>query len=120
MELQDTAVSIHPYFKISPTNLDDFKYLADDLIETTRGEMGCLCYGFSFANDEAFCRQTYKNADSALAHLSNVEDLLEKLIEIAELSRLEIHGSKQELSKLQYPLKRLSPKYFVLEGGFRN
>jgi len=59
MDLHDSSVSIHPYFKVSKEDLESFKQLADDLIETTRGEMGCICYGFSFAEGEAYCREKY-------------------------------------------------------------
>ena len=122
MDLQDRVVSIHPYFKVSDENLEAFKSLANDLIETTRGEMGCLYYGFSFAKDEVYCREAYKNAETLLAHLDNVADLRERVSRIAEILRLEIHGPVEELAKIKEfdPMKKLNPKYFVLEGGFRN
>ena len=68
MELSDTTVTMHPYLKVSNENLESFKRLAQDLLETTRGEMGCLYYGFSYSDGEAFCRVGYKNAESLLAH----------------------------------------------------
>ena len=120
MELLDAAVSVHTYFMISKENLEAFKQLADDLIETTRGEMGCLCYGFFFADGEANCNESYKNGEAVIAHLSNVEDLVQRVIRISEIKRLEVHGSEQQISKLLFPLKEFSPKYYFLEGGFRN
>ena len=122
MDLPDKAVSIHPYFKVRDTELEVFKRLAQDLVETTRGEMGCLYYGFSYADGEAFCREGYKNAESLVAHLDNVGDLLERVNTIAEIFRLEVHGPEKEIAKLrEWPsLQRLNPKYFLLEAGFRN
>ena len=122
MDLQDKVVSIHPYYKVDDEDVEACKQLADDLIETTRGEMGCLYYGFSFAKGEIHCREGYKNAETLLAHLDNVADLLQRLNSVAILFRLEIHGPSQELAKLQEfePMKKLNPKYFILEGGFRN
>ena len=122
MDLPDTAVTIHPYFKVSRENLAFFKRLAHDLVETTRGEMGCLFYGFSYSEDEAFCREGYKDAESLVAHLDNVRGLLERLEHIAENSRLEVHGPEEEIAKLKewLSMKKLSPKYFVIETGFRN
>ena len=118
----DKAVTLHPYFKVRDENLQLFKRLAEDLIEITRGEMGCLYYGISFSKDEAHCREAYKNAETLLAHLDHVSDLLERIEKIAEISRVEIHGPASELAKVMEfePMKRLNPKYFVLEGGFRN
>lgn len=122
MDLPDTAVTIHPYLKVSDENLEAFKRLAQDLIETTRGEMGCLYYGFSYGDGEAFCREGYKNAESLVAHLDNVGDLLQRLNTIAEVLRLEVHGPEEEISKLRecLSMKRLNPKYYVIEAGFRN
>ncbi len=122
MELQDKAVSIHPYYQVKAENLEAFKKLVNDLIETTRGEMGCLYYGFSFSEGEAHCREAYKNAETLLAHLDNIADLRQRISTISKISRLEIHGPIQELAKLREfdPLQKLNPQYFILEGGFRN
>ena len=122
MNHSDNAVAIHLSFKASPEKLQAFKRLAEDLIEITRGEMGCLFYGFSYADGEAHCREGYKNADSLASHLDNVSDLLQKLESISELARLEVHGPQDEIDKLrEWPsIKKLSPKYFLLDGGFRN
>ncbi len=120
MDLQDTSVSIHPYLKISDENLEAFKAIAEDFIETTRGEMGCLYYGWSFINNKAFCREGYINADAVLAHLSNVEDLLERMRKLAEITQFEVHGPAQELLKLKSVLEKFNPEFFILEGGFRN
>ena len=122
MNYSDNAVSIHSYFKISDENLQGFKRLSVDLIEVTRGEMGCLFYGFSYADGEAYCREGYKDADSLVSHLDNVSDLFEKLVSISELVRLEVHGPQDEITKLrEWPsIKKLNPKYYLVEGGFRN
>ena len=121
MSHSDKAVTIHPYFKVSDEKLQSFKRLAEDLIEITRGEMGCLFYGFTYSAGEAYCREGYKDAESLVSHLDNVSDLIQRLESISELSRLEVHGPQGEIDKLrEWPsIKKLSPKYYVLEGGFR-
>ena len=122
MELQDSVVSIHPYYRVKPENIEIFSRLADDLIETTRGEMGCIYYGFSFALDEVYCRQAYKNAETLLAHLDNVSDLSQRILQVSEIIRLEIHGPAEEIAKIREfePIIKYTPKYFILKGGFRN
>jgi len=54
-----------------------------------------------------------------LAHLGNVDELLQKALKLANLDIFEIHGPEAELAKLREPLKALKPKFFVLEAGFR-
>ena len=122
MNLTDTAVTFHPYFKVSDEKLEVFKRIAQDLVETTRGEMGCLYYGFSYSDGEAFCREGYKDADSLVAHLDNVGDLLQKLENIVEAVRVEVHGPEKEIAKLREwrAIEKLNPTFFVLEAGFRN
>ena len=122
MSHSDKAVTIHPYFKVSDEKLQSFKRLAEDLIELTRGEMGCLFYGFTYSAGEAYCREGYQDAESLVSHLDNVSDLIQRLVSISELSRLEVHGPQDEIDKLrEWPLiKKFRPKYYVLEGGFRN
>ena len=122
MNHSDKAVTIHPYFKVSDEKLQAFKRLAEDLIEVTRGEMGCLFYSFSYADGEAYCREGYKDAASLVSHFDNVNDLLQKLNSISELVRLEVHGPHDEILKLrEWPsIKQLNPKYYFVEGGFRN
>ncbi len=54
-----------------------------------------------------------------LAHLENVGPLLEEALQIAELTRLEVHGPDAELAKLREPLAAFGPQFFTLEFGFR-
>ena len=69
--------------------------------------------------DEVFCREAYVDADSALAHLTNVGALLDRMLSISTLSRLEIHGPAAELEKLKGPLGNLKPSWFVYECGLK-
>ena len=119
MEAKDTCCTLVPYFKISSGNLDVFKRLCEKFVAKTKNEPKCMFYGFSFAGDEVHCREGYEDAEGILEHLDNVGALLEEALQIAELTRLEIHGTEEELSKLRTPLAELNPKYFVLEYGFR-
>ena len=96
-----------------------FKVLCEEFVEKTATEDGCLYYGFSFDGNEAHCREGYKDADALLAHLDNVGDVLEKALQISELTGLEIHGPAAELAKLKEPLADLPAQYFTLEYGFR-
>ncbi len=75
--------------------------------------------GFSFDGDQAHCREGYQDADGVLAHLQNVDALLKQALEIANITRLEVHGPVAEVDKLRGPLSDLNPQFFTLEYGFR-
>lgn len=119
MTTQDTCVSIVPYFKVADGQLDAFKVLCEQFVDKTLSEPKALYYGFCFDGDQVHCREGYADADGALKHLENVGTLLEKALTIAELTRLEIHGTEQQLAQMREPLAGLQPQYFTLEYGFR-
>lgn len=119
MATQDRCCTIVPYFKVKEGKGDAFRSLCERFVAQTRSEPKCLYYGFSFAGDEAHCREGYEDAEGALAHLQNVGPLLAEALKIAEITRLEVHGPEQELAKLRQPLADLKPRFFTLEFGFR-
>ena len=119
MATQDTTVTIVPYLKVRPGKMQEFKALCERFVEKTKTEAGCLYYGFSFNGDVAFCREGYKNADAALAHLENVGALLAEMPNLSDFVRIEIHGPEAEVAKLRGPLADFKPEYFILEYGFR-
>lgn len=119
MATQDTCCTIVPYFKVHDGQLETFNALCEQFVEKTNREPKCLYYGFSFNGNQAHCREGYADAEGLLAHLENVGGLLEQLLEIADITRLEVHGPEDELEKLREPLAELDPQYFTLEYGFR-
>ena len=119
MSTQDTCCTLVPYFSVHSGKLDIFRDLCEQFVEKTKEETKCLYYGFSFDGDQAHCREGYEDAEGVLTHLDNVGSLLEEALKIADLTRLEIHGSEKELLKLREPLANLKPQFFTLEYGFR-
>ena len=119
MATQDQCCTFVPYFKILNGQLANFKASCEKFVEKTSTEPKCLYYGFSFNGDQAYCREGYKDAEGILIHLENIKPLLEDLLNIAELTHLEVHGPETELAKLREPLAELNPQFFVLEYGFR-
>ena len=115
--MNHTAVSLHPYFKVRAGQLAVAKALLPRFVEQTRSEPGCLHYGFTIDGDTVFCREAYRDAEAALAHLQNVGALLAEMLQHAELVRLELHGPAAELEKLAAPLADLKPAGFVCECG---
>jgi quinol monooxygenase YgiN len=119
MATQDRCCTIVPYFKVSEGNLDDFKSLCEQAVERANGEPGCLYYGFSFNGHEVFCREGYNDADAALFHLGNIAPVLQEMLKVSEIARLEVHGPADELAKLREPMAAMNPTFFTLEYGFR-
>lgn len=119
MATQDKCCTIVPYFKVQSGKLEAFKALCEQFVEKTNEEPKCLYYGFSFDEDQVHCREGYEDAEGALAHLENVGSLLKEALKIADITRLEIHGPKEELAKLREPVAALKPQFFTLEYGFR-
>ncbi len=119
MATQDKCCTIAPYFKVNDGKLDAFQALCEQFANKTKEEAKCLYYGFSFDGDTAHCREGYEDAEGLLAHLENVDALLQESLTIAEITRLEVHGPEEELAKLRVPLSDLNPQFFVLKYGFR-
>jgi hypothetical protein len=119
MATDDTCCTIVPYFKIPPGKLEPFKSLCERFVEKTKSESAALYYGFSFDGDRAHCREGYLHAEGLLAHLDNVGLLLKEMLQMVELTRLEVHAPESELMKLRAPMASLHPQFFTLEYGFR-
>jgi quinol monooxygenase YgiN len=119
MMATDTCCTLVPYFKIAAGQLAAFKALDAQFVAKTRTEPGCVHYAFSYAGDEAHCREGYDDSAALLAHLENVGALLQQLLKIAEITRLEVHAPASEITKLREPLAGLNPKFFELSSGIR-
>lgn len=109
-------VSVHPYLKVHPGKLENFKAALPAFIEKTATEKKNLFYGFSINGDEIFCREGYTDAEGVIAHLDNVGALLAEALTMADLTRFEVHGPAAELEKLKAPLAHLNPAWFAIEG----
>ena len=119
MSQSSIAISIHPYFKVHPGELDAFKASLPKFVEATQREAKCLYYGFTINGDEVFCRESYVDAEGVLTHLENVGALLGEALKISDLVRLELHGPAAELEKLKSPLAAFNPSWFVYEIGVK-
>ena len=119
MATEDRCCTIAPYFKVHDGQLDAFRALCEQFVDKTHHEDKCLYYGFTFDGNTAHCREGYEDADGLLSHLENVSTLLQEAQKIADITRLEVHGPEQELTKLREPLAAFNPQFFVLQYGFR-
>lgn len=119
MSTQDKCCTIVPYFSVADDNMNMFKELCEQFVAKSEQEPKCLYYGFSFDGNQVHCREGYEDASGLLAHLENVGPLLEKALEISEITRLEVHAPAEEIEMLREPLAAFGPQFFCLEYGFR-
>jgi quinol monooxygenase YgiN len=121
MATNDKCCTIVPYFKVHSGKIQEFRALCEQFVGKTKDEAGCPYYGFSFDGDQVHCREGYRDADAAIAHLKNVDSLLPQALNLADVLRLEIHGPEAELSKLRakFDEMNMKPQCFTLEYGFR-
>ena len=116
MSALSNFVSLHPYFKVHPGKLAEFKTALPRFIEKTRSEEKNLFYEFTIHGDEVFCREAYTDAAGLLAHLENVGAMLAEALKIADVIRIELHGPADQLAKMREPLAHLNPVCFTLEA----
>ena len=119
MTLDDQCVSIHPYFRVPAEREQEVMELCKQFVDRSSQEALCLYYGFSKAEEILHCREGYRGAAGALAHLENVGELLQTFLQICELIKLEVHGSREELEKLRPALSGFPVVFFELQMGFR-
>lgn len=103
MSALSNFVSLHPYFKVHPGKLETVKAAFPRFVEKTATEKENLFYGFSVNGDEVFCREAYEGAEGILIHLENIA-LLANMLTMADLIRLELHGSAEEVDEVKGPL----------------
>jgi quinol monooxygenase YgiN len=111
------SVSLHPYFKAHAGKRDACLALLPTFVAATQPDTDCLYYEFTTQGDEIFCREAYTSGAAALAHLTTVGPLLEQMLSMADLTRLEIHGPAAELELMKPVLAGLNPAWFELACG---
>jgi quinol monooxygenase YgiN len=79
---------------IAPGNLAEFKEVAAQALERTKGEATTLQYDWFFSEDETKCvvREIYASSDAVLAHVANMGDLIGKLGELGGGLEIEAFG----------------------------
>lgn len=113
----ENVVSIHPYFRVNSGKMTEAKELLRQMVARTQTEGANFYYDFTINGDVVFCREAYEGAEGLLKHVENVGPVLEEFLKIAEVLRVEIHGTNANVEKLKGPLAGLKPEWFVFECG---
>ena len=117
MPQPSNVVSIHPYFKVHAGKMDAVQALLRAFVAKAQGEKNCLWYDFTLDGDTVHCREAYVGAEGVAEHLDNVGALLDEMLKLSDLVRLELHGPAAELDKLRPRCGPLNPAWFVYQCG---
>lgn len=117
MSLPNNLVTIHPYFKVHAGKEARSLEVMEKFVAKTDGEPLCLFYEFTVLEDEVFCREGYAGAEGVLHHLENIKEVLDEMLTVSDITRLEFHGPAEEIDKLREPLAHLDARLYVLRHG---
>ncbi|MEM7171094.1 MAG: antibiotic biosynthesis monooxygenase [Pseudomonadota bacterium] len=105
-------------FKISQENLSEVKEICEKGVKIVgSNEKGTLSFDQYFSVDESkmVSLETYRDTQSLLAHLENATENVQRMNDIATISRLEIFGDVTD--QLKETLRDFNPVYFKHHSG---
>lgn len=111
---QITATAL---FKIKEGKLEQFKKFIPVLISAVKEkDPGTLTYDWYLNEDKMECKvlETYSDSQAVLAHSGNVSELLQKVLEVADLS-LELYGNPSE--ELKNAIEGMAVKIYPFYSG---
>lgn len=117
MSLPANLVTIHPYFKVHPGKEEQVAAVMEKFVAKTRGDSKCLFYEFTSLDDTMFCREGYEGAEGVMEHLGNIGGILDEMLAVSDLTRLEFHGPAEEIDRLRGPLSHLDAAWFTRRCG---
>ena len=110
-------IKLRALIKIKENQLEAFKQLIPQFISAVREkDQGTSMYDWYLNEDTMECSvlEDYADSDAALEHVAHVGDLLQKLMELGEMS-IELYGNpNEELSKA---LRGLDARVFPYFAG---
>ncbi len=109
-------------FTIKRDKLHEFKRLVDEITGIVKEqESGTRGYQWYFDDEETKCiiTESYSSPEAALAHLNGegVTKILPKLLEVSDITRLELYGDPGE--EVQKRLAKFGVRSFHFFVGFK-
>jgi quinol monooxygenase YgiN len=99
--------------------LDNFKALATEMVESTRGEPGTVMYEWSISDDGSVIHiyEWFADSRAVLAHLAGFsEKFAQRFLTGVDPTRLTVYGAPNDEAK--EALGTLGPVYMAPLGGF--
>jgi len=116
----DTHVTIVPYFTVPDGKMEEFKANFPTFYANTKaGTTECLYYGFTIHGNKVFCREGYKSAAGALAHIDDVGTALNEAVAMVGEGGLDLSvmGPASELDKMREALTPLGTRFWELDSN---
>lgn len=109
------TVTLLPYWKAKEGKLAELKALCPSLVELITNEKNCTYVSFAFKEDTMLVREGYEGAAGVLEHLEIAGPHFGPLFEAADLVKLEVIASAEDITALEEPLKDLNPTFYTVE-----
>ena len=108
---KDKRIWLCPLFEVK----DWAKFKACWDVDKAKDEPGCLSYSFVYSDDYAYCRESYRTAQDVMDHLTIVDSALQKALQYASITSLQLHGPRDEVEKCKAALRPLGCSFFTYE-----
>ncbi|MDC7232518.1 MAG: hypothetical protein PQJ58_04765 [Spirochaetales bacterium] len=109
------TVTLLPYWKAKEGKLAEVKALCPSLVDLISNEKNCTYVSFAFKEDTMLVREGYEGAAGVLEHLDIAGPHFGPLFDAADLQKLEVIASAEDIKALQEPLKDLNPTFYSVE-----
>ncbi len=84
---------------IKSGQLDNFKALAEELVQSTRNEPNTLAYEWFLGEDNSNCHiyERYADSDATMTHLGTFgEKFADRFISLVDITRFAVYGSPND------------------------
>ncbi len=113
------AVSWMLEVAVKPGELENFRALMSEMVDTTRREEGTLAYDWSISDDGSECHiyERYADSDAVMIHLASFgKNFADRFLAAVDPTRLVVYGGPNEAVK--EGLSGFAPVYLEPFGGF--
>ena len=104
---------------VKPGQLDDFRALMHEMVESTKGEPGALSYEWFISEDGSTVAlyERYADSDAVLTHLKNFgEKFAGRFLGAVDPTRFTVFGEPNDQAR--GALSAFGPTYLKTFGGF--
>ena len=109
------TVTLLPYWKAKEGKLAELKAACPSLVELISNEKKCTYISFAFKEDTMLVREGYEAAAGVLEHLEIAGPHFGPLNAAADLVKLEVIASAEDVKALEEPLKGMNPIFYTVE-----
>ena len=84
---------------VKPGQLDNFKELVEEMVQSTRNEPNTLAYEWFLGEDNSSCHiyETYADSAAAMTHLGTFgEKFAERFTSVVDLMRITVYGAPND------------------------